>query len=35
MSPYWNILGSVSPYVSEAECREFLAAFEEIIRNIL
>lgn len=30
MSPYWNILGSVSPYLSEAECYGFLKAFEEI-----
>lgn len=34
MSPYWNILGSVSPYISEAECRAFLKTFEEIIRSI-
>lgn len=32
MSPYWNILGSVSPYLSEAECHGFLEAFEEIVR---
>jgi glutamate-1-semialdehyde 2,1-aminomutase len=34
MSPYWNILASVSPYVSEAECRGFLKAFEEIVRAV-
>ena len=34
MSPYWNILGSVSPYLSESECRGFLEAFEEIVRSI-
>jgi hypothetical protein len=34
MSPYWNILGSVSPYISETECGEFLEAFEEIVKTI-
>ena len=34
MSPYWNILASVSPYVSEGECRGFLKAFEEIVRAV-
>ncbi|MEL7655446.1 MAG: hypothetical protein AAGU75_06010, partial [Bacillota bacterium] len=31
MSPYWNILGSVSPYLDEKECHEFLKSFEKII----
>jgi glutamate-1-semialdehyde 2,1-aminomutase len=34
MSPYWNILGSVSPYISETECRGFLKSFEEIVTSI-
>lgn len=34
MSPYWNILGSVSPYISETECRGFLESFEEVVRSI-
>lgn len=34
MSPYWNILASVSPYLSEAECFGFLDALEEIIAGI-
>ena len=35
MSPYWNILASVSPYLSEDECRGFIAAFEEIVRAVI
>jgi len=34
MSPYWNILGSVSPYLSAEECRGFLKDFEKIINSI-
>lgn len=34
MSPYWNILGSVSPYLSAEECRRFLKDFKEIINSI-
>lgn len=34
MSPYWNILASVSPYVSDEECKGFVKAFEEIVRAI-
>lgn len=34
MSPYWNILGSVSPYMSEAECNDFLEAFEDMIKAV-
>lgn len=35
MSPYWNILASVSPYVSEAECDAFLNSFAEIGKGII
>jgi glutamate-1-semialdehyde 2,1-aminomutase len=34
MSPYWNILGSVSPYISETECSGFLEAFEGMIKAV-
>ncbi len=34
MSPYWNILGSVSPYLSDKECKKFVKAFEEIVRIV-
>ena len=34
MSPYWNILASVSPFVTDAECRGFLEAFEEAVRKL-
>jgi len=34
MSPYWNILASVSPYMSDAECRGFLNALEDIIKAV-
>jgi glutamate-1-semialdehyde 2,1-aminomutase len=34
MSPYWNILGSVSPYISETECLGFLKSFKEIVNSI-
>jgi len=35
MSPYWNILGSVSPYMNESECQEFLKVLKEMIRSII
>ena len=35
MSPYWNILASVSPHLSEAECGVFLKAFEEVICAVI
>lgn len=35
MSPYWNILGSVSPYLSAAECREFLKTFETVVKAVI
>ncbi len=35
MSPYWNILGSVSPYLSAEECRDFVEAFDEIASRIV
>lgn len=34
MSPYWNILGSVSPYLSAEECRRFLKDFKEVIKAV-
>ena len=34
MSPYWNILGSVSPYLSAEECRRFLEDLEEVIKAV-
>jgi len=34
LSPYWNILGSVSPYLDQAECSGFLEALEEIVRAV-
>lgn len=34
MSPYWNILGSVSPYMNESECCGFLKTFEDVVRSI-
>ncbi len=35
LSPYWNILGSVSPYLSETECCEFLKTFETVVKAII
>ena len=35
MSPYWNILASVSPYLSEEDCANFIGAFEKIIQSII
>jgi len=35
MSPYWNILGSVSPYLTDAECRMFLDSFQQIIGAVV
>jgi glutamate-1-semialdehyde 2,1-aminomutase len=35
MSPYWNILASVSPYLNEEDCISFIGAFEEIIQSII
>lgn len=35
MSPYWNILGSVSPYLSEQECHTFLLTFEDIVKTTI
>ncbi len=35
MSPYWNILGSVSPNLSDKECKEFIKDFEEILKIII
>lgn len=35
MSPYWNILGSVSPYLSDGECRRFLDSFQQIINAVI
>jgi len=35
MSPYWNILASVSPYLTEAECKEFLTAFHDVVEVLL
>ncbi|HVI39972.1 MAG TPA: hypothetical protein VM577_04875, partial [Anaerovoracaceae bacterium] len=34
MSPYWNILASVSPYLSAEECHGFLRDFEEIVKTV-
>ncbi|MBR0600231.1 transaminase [Sinanaerobacter chloroacetimidivorans] len=35
MSPYWNLLGSVSPYLSEVECHQYLLDFEEAVMKII
>lgn len=34
MSPYWNVLGSVSPYLSLEECSGFINALEKIIKAV-
>ena len=34
LSPYWNILASVSPYLSLEECKGFIDAFEEVTENL-
>lgn len=34
MSPYWNILASVSPYLTEAECRMFLTVFHNVVEAV-
>ena len=35
LSPYWNILGSVSPFLTNEEIGGFLSAFEETIKPLM